>query len=81
MGSWFACPCGNRIHKNLFAGCDVRIVVRDSLIDSLDETKPTRECIDDIVAEGDVLVRCSKCGRIAIEDSTTGDIAIYVEER
>jgi len=81
MSSWVECPCGNRIHKNLFAGADVRVVVRDSIVDGLDESRDARDCIDDLVGSADILVQCDQCGRIAIEDGQTGEITTYCPER
>jgi len=80
MSSWIHCPCGNQIHKNLFSGANVCLVVEDEMIDKLDDQIPAAEAIHQMILHSDILVRCPKCGRIAVEDNKTGAIAIYAKE-
>lgn len=80
MGSWIECTCGAHLHKNLFCGAKVCVVIEDTVLDSIPEEAPARVALDKIVFEGDTLVRCRKCGRIAIEDRKSGSIRIYAAE-
>ncbi len=66
MGSWFRCPCGSSLHRNLFCGADVHLVVPDSLLDQFQDDSPARPCIDRIVTGCDSLLRCPQCQRIII---------------
>jgi hypothetical protein len=80
MSSWILCPCGNQIHKNLFAGANVSVVVVDDVLDSIEDHASARDAINKIVLSGDILVRCKKCGRVAIEETKTGAITIYAKD-
>ena len=80
MSSWIACPCGNRLHKNLFAGAKVCVVVEDGVLDAIDDRVTSGDAVQKIIQAGDLFVRCSSCGRIAIEDKQTGAISIYTRE-
>ena len=80
MSSWIKCPCGELLHKNLFCGAGVSVVVIDTVLDSIPEKAPARAALDKIVLEGDTLVRCRKCHRVAVEDKKSGAITIYVAE-
>ena len=80
MSSWIACPCGNRLHKNLFAGAKVCVVVEDELLDAIDDRATAAEAVQKIILGGDILVRCNRCGRIAIEDRNSGEINFFTKE-
>jgi hypothetical protein len=77
MGSWVECPCGNSVHKNLFAGASVNILVCDDDLDQVDDSWDTGKMMVHLVTKGNVLVRCKKCGRIMIESRDTGEISVY----
>ena len=79
MSSWIKCPCGENLHKNLFTGADVRVVVSDTILDQIPEEATAADCVSDIIARGEILVNCTECGRIAIEDRH-GVISIYSKE-
>lgn len=80
MSSWITCPCGNVLHRNLFAGAGVCVVVADAVLDRIDEQLPASDAVDRIIRSSDVLVRCPKCGRIAIEDKRSGAVSFYARE-
>lgn len=80
MSSWIKCTCGELLHKNLFCGARVSVVIEDAVLDSIDDQAPARVAIDKIVRSGDTLVRCKMCGRIAIEDRATGAITLFAPE-
>ncbi len=77
MSSWITCPCGNQLHRNLFAGAGVAVIVPDTVLDRIDEQLPASDAVDRIIRSSDILVRCPKCGRIAIEDKKTGAVSFY----
>ena len=79
MGSWVTCVCGNRIHKNLFTSTGVCVVVCDEVLDGFEDDSVAGDCVSEIVRSGDILVRCSQCGRIAIEGKS-GGITLYAKE-
>ena len=80
MGSWFHCPCGNAVHKNAFTGCGVRLVVEDAVIDQIPDSATADQALRHILSSHDILVRCSQCGRIAMEDRS-GGLTTYRPDR
>ena len=81
MSSWVTCTCGKQIHKNLFTGAKVCLVVLDDVLDNIDTHKSADDAVTTIIGNGDILVRCTGCGRIAIEDRKSGEINMYAPER
>ena len=80
MGSWVTCSCGNLLHKNLFTGTGVHVVVLDDVLDGFSEDDSAGDCVSEIIRQGELLVRCRQCGRILIEDKT-GCIVAYLREQ
>jgi len=80
MSSRIACPCGNRLHQNLFAGAKVGVVVEDTVLDAIDDRAAAGDAVRKIVQAGDLLVRCRSCGRIALEDRNSGETGFYIQE-
>jgi hypothetical protein len=81
MSSWVKCTCGKLIHKNLFTGTKVCVVVLDDVLNEIDEHKSAGDAVTTIIGKGDILVRCAGCGRIAIEDGKSGEITMYAPEK
>jgi hypothetical protein len=81
MSSWIKCTCGELLHKNLFASAKVCVVVQDDVLDQIDAKRSAGEAVTEIIARCDILVRCSACGRVAIEHRKTGDIIVYTPEK
>lgn len=81
MSSWIKCPCGNAIHRNLFAGAKVFVLVEDSVLDQINDDLKTADAVTMIVMQSDILVKCGKCGRILIEENKTNEIKAYLPER
>ncbi len=79
MGSWFHCPCGNSVHKNLFTGCGVKVVVDDAVIDMIPDEATADEALRKILSANELMVRCGACGRIAIE-GRDGCMTVYRRE-
>jgi hypothetical protein len=81
MSSWIKCTCGKLLHKNLFASAKVCVVVQDDVLDHIDGKRSASEAVSEIIANGDILVRCPACGRVAIEHRSTGQIIVYTPEK
>jgi hypothetical protein len=79
MSSWIRCICGNNIHKNLFAGASVSVVCLDSDIDQVSDERKAEDAIHYLIQKGELLVKCDKCGRLAIEQKD-GRINFYILE-
>ena len=76
MSSWIRCGCGRSLHRNLFCGAEVRLVVTDSFVDQLSEEGSARDCIERIVSGCDTLLSCPQCSRIVIL-SRDGSVSSY----
>lgn len=70
MSSWICCSCGTSLHRNLFGGARVHVVVEDSVLDALPDEGATSDCVAAILRQSDRLLRCPQCGRIAIIDQS-----------
>jgi hypothetical protein len=79
MSSWVRCSCGSSLHRNLFAGAGVHVVVEDSVLDALPDEGTSSDCVSAILRQSELLLRCRECGRIAIIDQS-GTITIYSPE-
>ena len=80
MGSWIICRCKNQLHMNLYAGASVYVVVKDEIIDSIPSEFSIFDAMLRITREGDLLVKCRNCGRIAIEDHKTHEVRFFSPE-
>jgi hypothetical protein len=79
MGSWIRCKCEQLVHKNLFCGTGISLLVTE---DSLDFDRPDRtaeDLIDEIIANSEMLLRCASCGRIILlkETKDTFDVRFF----
>lgn len=79
MGSWITCTCGGLLHRNLFAGTGIRVAVQESVIDQIPEEACSTEFLSEILSKGELLMTCTKCGRIAIE-GRDGQVSFYKKE-
>ena len=81
MGSWIKCQCGELVHKNMFCGTDVSLVVEE---DYLDEERPdlsAEEFISGMVVTRKRLLECKNCNRIIILDEKNDTTKYYVFEK
>ena len=81
MASWIKCACGNSVHKNLFAGAGVSVVTNEEILDQIDDSISARDAINQIIMRSDILVVCSECGRLLIEDATSNGIRSFLPEQ
>ena len=66
---------------NLFAGAHVSVLIEDAELDAIfPESAPVLEPLGQILSKGDLLVRCRDCGRIAIENRATMEVAFFLPE-
>jgi hypothetical protein len=81
MGSWIICSCGARIHKNLFAGARVCVLIADEHLDQIPEGVSANDALNVVVFKGDKVVQCRQCDRLYIE-RRDGDIyECFTKER
>ena len=80
MGSWIQCVCGNSVHMNIFCGAKISVVVSEDTLDALADEQDASKAIRQILSKSDILVRCQKCHRIAIEEHGSGKLTFLVVE-
>lgn len=79
MGSWINCVCGKLLHKNLFCGAGVSLLVPEAVIDEGDEAESSTMLLGRIVTGSETVVRCAACNRMAIEKKD-GRVEFYTRE-
>ena len=77
MSSKIICICGNIVYKNLFSGTHANLIISDTKLDQIDDSWPTSRTMDHIITNGQIMVQCTKCGRIMIESKDDGTISSY----
>jgi hypothetical protein len=70
MSSWLVCHCGRHIHKNLFAGANVRIALDEEALDRDFDGKSADDLIDELLVKCDLLLTCAECGRLYLVDES-----------
>lgn len=56
------------------------MVVLDEVLDQFDEDDSAGDCVAELIRQGELLLKCRKCGRIFIEDKA-GRISVYAREQ
>ncbi|NOK62520.1 MAG: hypothetical protein GFH27_549333n8 [Chloroflexi bacterium AL-W] len=78
MSSWVTCKCGKLLHKNLFCGACVSVVVPEQFLDEDYSGITAEEFINNLIIKNDVMVKCGDCGRVLIvHDSQGGGADVY----
>jgi len=66
MGSWVRCKCKQLVHKNLFCGTGISLLVSEEFLD-IDRSNATYDSlVTEIVVTSRKLLECQVCGRIII---------------
>lgn len=76
MGSWFDCPCGGRIHTNLFAGTNIYKLIKDADFDAVQDPVDRGKLSTLFFTNGVTAYRCKQCGRLIVEWEE-GDLTFY----
>lgn len=80
MGSWIKCNCGNNIHKNLFSGANLSVLIKEEDLDSLDLNESAKKFITQLITRPDILVQCKNCNRIVIFNDSRNEYRFYSQE-
>ena len=81
MGSWVRCKCNQLVHKNLFCGTGISLIVEE---DYLDESRPTQsaeDLISEMIRTRKMLLECTNCNRIMVLDELRGEVKFYQPEQ
>lgn len=74
MGSWLRCVCGNSIHKNLFCGTGISLIVAEDYLDVDRNGMGAEELIGDMIRSAPKLLQCKSCGRLALLRECSGQV-------
>lgn len=66
MGSWVICLCGNKLHKNLFSGAGISLVVPEEWADQKFEGMDGERVIDALVLASEKQIHCPRCSRLVL---------------
>ena len=70
MGSWIRCKCDQLVHKNLFCGTGISLVVTEDFLDIERSTETADDLISEITHKSEMLLKCSHCGRLILLNET-----------
>lgn len=79
MGSWIRCKCNQLVHKNLFCGTGISLVVTEDFLD-IERPNTTAEGLtSEIVLGSEMLLKCANCGRIILlkETKDTSEVRFF----
>jgi hypothetical protein len=79
MGSWIRCKCDNLVHKNLFCGTGISVVVTEDFLDRDWQGKTADDLLDELIRASDRQLKCNNCGRILLlrETKDVFDVHFY----
>jgi hypothetical protein len=70
MGSWIRCKCNQLVHKNLFCGTGISLLVTEDFLDVERSNTTAEELTSEIVLSSELLLKCTNCGRIMLLKET-----------
>lgn len=79
MGSWLVCACGARLHRNLFSGAGIGIIVPEAEMDAVADAETGDAIVPRLIRASSLLIRCRACGRLAVE-GPDGAVDWYLPE-
>jgi hypothetical protein len=66
MSSWLKCKCGQLIHKNLFCGTGISLVVTEEFLHDEHIHQAVDSFVDSLIISSSMLLKCKACGRLVI---------------
>jgi hypothetical protein len=82
MGSWIRCKCGNSVHKNLFCGTGISLIVTEDFLDADRADMSSEDFISELISASEMQLKCSNCGRMIFVRETKEeiDVRFYVRD-
>lgn len=82
MGSWIRCKCDQLVHKNLFCGTGISLLVAEEFLDVARPGLAAEKLVSEIVATSEMLLKCANCGRIILvkEDAYASDVRFFARD-
>ena len=83
MGSWVRCKCDSLVHKNLFCGTGISLIVTENTLDEDVSNISANDFVSSLIQSSVMLLKCSNCGRLIILDEKKGkyEIQFYLPEK
>lgn len=82
MGSCIRCKCDYLVHKNLYCGTDIALIVTDYFLDIERSSASAEDLASELNASSDRLHKCKGCDRLIVlrESRDAIDIKFYLPE-
>lgn len=79
MGSWMRCKCNQLVHKNLFCGTGISLVVTEDFLDVERPNATAEDLTSEIILSSERLLKCANCGRIILlkETKDTSEVRFF----
>lgn len=70
------------MHKNLFCGTDISLVVTEDFLDVERPDKTAEDLVSEIISSAEMLLKCSNCGRVIMLNETMDvfDVRFFAPE-
>jgi len=76
MGSWIRCKCDHLVHKNLFCGTGISLVVTEEFLDKERPNETAEDIVSEMIRNSEMLLECSNCGRIIVLKETKDEFGV-----
>lgn len=70
MGSRIVCACGATLHKNLFSGNNVQLLVSEGTLDRDLRGVSAEDLVAQILSAASVTISCGSCKRLHVLDDS-----------
>lgn len=76
MGSWIRCRCDHLVHKNLFCGTGISLVITEKFLDKERPSETAEDLVSEMIRSSEMLLKCSNCGRVIILKETIDEFDV-----
>jgi len=77
MGSWVRCKCEQLVHKNMFCGTGISLIVEENYLDEPRPNKSAEDLISEMVLTRKMLLECKNCNRIIVLNESSNELKFY----
>jgi hypothetical protein len=83
MGSWVKCKCNRLVHKNLFCGTGISLIVTEEFLDADRPEGSSSDLVSEIIMSSERLLKCKNCGRLIVlkEDKDSCEVMFFRPEQ
>lgn len=76
MGSWIRCKCDHLVHKNLFCGTGISLIVTEDFLDTERPDETAENLVSEMIQQSEMLLECSNCGRMIVLRETKNEFNV-----